>query len=58
MATAKDYFVHNMQSARLDSPWSRDRALLAWKEAVLGVEVRVLCTIRKATAQTWENCKP
>lgn len=54
MATAKGYFMYKMQSNRLDSPRSRERALLARKEAVLGVEV----TIRKATAQIRENCKP
>lgn len=36
MATAKGYFMYKMQSNRLDSPQSRERPLLARKEAVLG----------------------
>ena len=35
MATAKRYFMCKMQNNRLDSPRSRERALLARKEAVL-----------------------
>lgn len=42
IATAKGYFMYKMQGKWLDNPWSRERALLAWKELFWGVEVRVL----------------
>lgn len=45
MATGKGYLMYKtykMQGNQLDNPWSRERALLAWKELLWGVEARIL----------------